>query len=68
MTTKKQNEALWRAIENYYGWLIDRENWEYENGDLRVATIYSDCLTQLFDLLKEGGLYAIISEKHSNQD
>jgi hypothetical protein len=68
MTTKKQNEALWRAIENYYGWLIEQENLEYENNNLNIATTYSNCSMELFDFLKEEGLYAIISEKHSNQD
>jgi hypothetical protein len=60
---KKQNEALWRAIENYYGWLIEKENLYYKINNLGIATTYSNCSMELFDLLKEEGLYTIISEK-----
>jgi hypothetical protein len=63
MTTKEQNERLWRAIDNYQGWLLEEENKEYESGDLNSATVYSNCAMELFDLMKEENLYELIKQK-----
>ena len=70
MTTKEQNEGLWRAIDNYFGWLIEQENTEYdiakfEGDDSDRAAAYSNASMQLFEFLKEENLYEIISEKYS---
>lgn len=65
MTPKEQNFRLWRAIENYYNWLIEQENIEYDIEQLEGdktdrSTAYSNALIQLFDFLKEEDLYEIV--------
>lgn len=70
MSPKQQNERLWRAIDNYYGWLIEQENIEYDIEQLEGdksdrASAYSNSSMQLFEFLKEEGLYEIIVEKSS---
>ena len=63
MTTKEQNERLWRAIDNYLGWLQKIEDEEYEVQNYDTASIYSNCSMELFDLLKEENLYELIKQK-----
>ena len=63
MTTKEQNERLWRALENYFLWLLESEDAEYEVQNLQAATAYSNCSMELFDLLKEENLYEMIKER-----
>jgi len=61
MTTKLQNEALWRAIDNYFKWLTEREECDYEmNNPSWMA--YSDCCLRLTELLREEELYTKIDE------
>lgn len=63
MTTKEQNERLWRAIDNYLGWLQKIEDEEYEVQNYDTASIYSNCAMEFFDLMKEENLYELIKQK-----
>lgn len=63
MTTKEQNERLWRAIDFYFGWLQESEDAEYEVQNFQAATSYSNCSMQFFDLLKEEELYDLMFVK-----
>ena len=63
MTSAEQNERLWRAIDFYLGWLQESEDAEYEVQNFQSATSYSNCAMQFFDLLKEEGLYELITQK-----
>lgn len=63
MTTKEQNERLWRAIDNYFGLLLRMEDSEYRMGNKKEAIIYSNVSMDLFDLLKEEDLYELMKQK-----
>ena len=63
MTTKEQNEKLWRAIDFYMGWLQEIEEFEHDANNVQARTAYSNASMQLFDLMREEGLYEMIKER-----
>lgn len=63
MTSAEQNERLWRAIDFYLGWLQEKEEFEHDANNVEARSAYSNASMELFDLMREEGLYELITQK-----
>jgi hypothetical protein len=63
MTSAEQNEKLWRVLDNYFGWLQQQEESEYEVNNTQAYVAYSDAAIELIHFLKEEDVYDLLIQQ-----